>query len=62
MLKSFEIAANGTPMGTFEAETAEDAILTYVRDAGYRDAAAMADVLGKTEEELIAELDVEEAA
>lgn len=62
MTKSFAIAANGTPMGAYEAETAEEAILAYVRDAGYRDVAAMADVLGETEEDLIADLEIEEVA
>lgn len=61
MTKSFAIAANGTQMGTYEAETAEAAILAYVRDAGYRDIAAMAEVLGESEEDLIADLEVEAA-
>lgn len=62
MTKIFSIAANGTLIGGFEADTSEDAILAYVRDAGYRDVAHAAEVLGQTEDEFIGDLDIEEAA
>jgi hypothetical protein len=61
MTKIFAISANGTPMGHFEGETPEAAIHTYVEAAGYRDIAHLADVLGKSEEEVIGELSVEDA-
>ncbi|RVM58882.1 hypothetical protein CN128_07485 [Sinorhizobium meliloti] len=61
MTKIFAIAANGTPMGSFEGEAPEDAILGYVESAGYRDIAHMAVVLGKTEDEIVDALEVAEA-
>lgn len=35
-LKTFAIAANGTPFGEWTAETADAAILAYVQDAGFK--------------------------
>ncbi len=54
----FTITANGTEMGTYEAADRNAAVLAYVQDAGYDSVAAAAEVLGKTEEEFVAELHV----
>ncbi len=57
-MQSFTIIANGTEMGSYEAETERKAIEAYVRDAGYASAAQAAEVLGKTEDEFLAEIEV----
>lgn len=36
-MKDFQITANGTDMGTYQGETAEDALDAYAKDAGYED-------------------------
>ena len=45
-------------MGSYEADNEEAAILAYVNDAGYASLKDLADVIGKTEEELLDEIEV----
>jgi len=52
----FQIIASGTDMGTYSAETADIAIETMHRDAGYESSADAATALSTTVEALRAEL------
>mgnify|MGYP002364610634 CR=1 FL=1 len=59
-MKTFDIDANGTPMGEYKGETLEEAIDAYASDAGYSDFDDMAQEVGATKEELaINEIDSE---
>ncbi len=59
MAKTFHIAANAIE-ASYEAETADGAILSYVRDAGYRSVEEAADVCNQTVEEFLADVIVTE--
>ena len=45
-MKSFAVTANGQYMGTYQGESAEEALDAYAREAGYRDYAAALAVTG----------------
>ena len=51
-MKTFDVEANGTPMGEYNGETAANAIDAYAREAGYHNFSHMAQEVGATEEEL----------
>ena len=51
-MKTFDIDANGTPMGEYKGETLEEALDAYASDAGYSDFDDMAKEVGATKEEL----------
>lgn len=54
MTKQFEVSANGTVFGTYEADDAQGARDACARDAGYKSEADMAKQLGQGSE-LVAE-------
>lgn len=60
MSKTFRISVNATE-ATFEADTADDAILAYVHEAGYRSIEDAADVCGQSVEEFLSDITVTEA-
>ena len=51
-MKTFEIDANGTPMGEYKGETMANAIDAFACEAGYHSFAHMAQEVGATKEEL----------
>lgn len=53
-MTTYQIFCNGSDFGTYDATDAGAAIEQSIRDAGYRDAAHGADVLGKSESEFLA--------
>lgn len=53
---SYTITANGTTMGTYEGSTRDEAILAYVREAGYASVAEAADALSQTPEMFLADI------
>ena len=55
----YNISANGFFMGSYEADTEDEAILAYVRDAGYESIEQAAAVCGKSPEEFRAEITIE---
>ena len=57
-MQSFTIVANGTEMGSYEAETKREAIEAYVRDAGYDSIGQAAEALSKGEDAFLAEIEV----
>lgn len=59
-LKTFAIAANGTPFGEWTAETADAAILAYVQDAGFKTVEDAAATLDQSVEKFLGDIDVEE--
>ncbi|MGN8152762.1 hypothetical protein ACTJK5_10855 [Agrobacterium sp. 22094] len=58
-LKLFSIAANGTPMGTYQGTDEDAAVLAYAIDLGYSSLDEAAAVLGKTADEFLSDLEVE---
>lgn len=60
-MAKFQITANGTDMGQYEANSEAEAILAYVRDAGYETVEAAAEVCGQTAEQFLADIDIEAA-
>ena len=60
MTKTFQIYANATDMGQYEAVDAKAAILDLTKDAGYDSIEEAAEVLSKTAEEYVAEFEVVE--
>ena len=59
MTKTFKIEA-GVMELTFEAETAEAAVLAYVQETGYRDVEHAADALNQSVEEFLSDVTVTE--
>jgi hypothetical protein len=69
-LKSFAVAANGTPMGVYQGTDADAAVLAYALDAGFKsiedaatrylDREVCSDDVGQIIADWCAELDVEE--
>ncbi len=59
MTKTFNITAN-TIEGSYEAETADAAILSYVRDAGYRSIEDAAGACNQTAEAFLVDIIVTE--
>jgi hypothetical protein len=59
-MSSYTITANGKTMGTYEGATRDEAILAYVRDAGYASVEDAAETLGQTAEAFLAALVVDE--
>jgi hypothetical protein len=57
-MTSYTITANGTEMGSYEGATREDAVLAYVRDAGYASVEDAAEALSMTPEAFLADIDV----
>jgi len=55
-IKTYRIEANGEFQGMYSGTDESEAILAYVRDAGYNSVYLAADALGKTETEFLAEL------
>lgn len=47
-MTNYTISANGMSMGTYSGQTADEAILAYVRAAGYASVEAAAEALGQT--------------
>ena len=60
-MTTFKITANAIEMGLYEASSADEAILAYVRDAGYETPAEAAAALDLTVEAFLAQLNVTEA-
>ena len=58
-MTSYTITANGTTMGTYEGATRDEAILAYVRDAGYASVEDAAEALSMTREAFLADIDVD---
>lgn len=58
MSAQYQIAANGTDMGTYSGATERDAIAAYVKDAGYADVAIAAKTLGQSVEEFLDDIAV----
>lgn len=52
----FEVADNGNVVGTFEAATADDAILGYIAEQGYASIDEMATALGVAVEDLLLQI------
>lgn len=61
MQPTFEITANGTPMGQYQADDADAAVRAYVKDAGYSDVAIAAEACGQSVEEFLDDITVTEA-
>lgn len=59
-MTSYTITANDVPMGSYKGATRDEAILAYVRDAGYASVADAAEALSQTEEEFLADIVVTE--
>lgn len=60
-MTTFIITANDIEMGSYEGATEREAVLAYVRDAGYETIAEAADATGQTEAEFLAEILVRKA-
>ena len=60
-MNKYQIAANGTDMGDYEANSENDAILKYVNDAGYSTIEEAAEACGQTVEEFLADIAIEAA-
>lgn len=58
--KKFSITANGTNMGIFEGVTSDEAILAYVKEAGYVSIEDASEVCGQSVDSFHAELTVTE--
>jgi hypothetical protein len=57
-MTSYTITANSTKMGVYEATTRDEAVLAYVRDAGYASVLDAAETLSMTTEAFLADIDV----
>ena len=55
-MTTYKIHANGIDMGAFEGATEREAAESYAQTVGYRDFAALAETIGKTEDEAMGEL------
>lgn len=53
---TYQITANGIEMGTYDAVSADAAILAYVNDAGYTTVADAAEVCGQSVDEFLADI------
>lgn len=59
-MTNYTITVNDVAMGTYKGATRDEAILAYVRDAGYESVADAAEALSQTEEEFLADIVVTE--
>jgi hypothetical protein len=57
-MTSYTITAHGTEMGVYKGASRDEAVLAYVRDAGYETVEEAAEVLGQTVAEFLSDIAV----
>ena len=57
----YQIAANGTDMGIYEARSEDEAILKYINDAGYSTLQDAAEACNQTVDEFLDDIDISDA-